>query len=104
MSICLGKNCHKEGDYGLKALVPAKEDKFFECAPIEVYCAVNLCWDCIHHIRPKDIFDSETRRGISEIMSQDHEGTPDFNNSILQVISSNEVILLMTPSPSRSFH
>lgn len=101
---CFGKNCNNEGGYAIKAQVPAKDRGLIECNSVVIYCALNLCWTCAQQVEPKDIFDVETKEGISTVMSKNRDGVPDFNNSTLEIISSEDLHLMMAPAVSQALN
>jgi hypothetical protein len=96
--------CPGEAEYSVKALVPAKDHKLFECSPVEVYCGLRLCAECASLVKPKDIFTQDMKECVSAMMATQHNALPDFNNSQIMVISSNDLQLLMLESHYETIH
>lgn len=104
MQICMRQKCKCEAGYSVKALVPACECAFYEVPPVEVYCGLLLCASCANLVGPDDIFNEEVVQNVTTMMFSQHQTLPDFSRSKLQVISCNDLHLLMLEARHSTIH
>jgi hypothetical protein len=101
---CMHIQCIGMAEFSVKALVPACDHEFYECAPIEVYCGLRLCAAHAAQVKVIDIFSDELRDNVIQMMMHQHHVMPDFARSLLQVISINDLQLLMLESRHATIH
>jgi hypothetical protein len=101
---CMRIKCPAEAEYSIKALVPAKGHSFFECSPVEVFCGLRLCFACAERAKPADIFTTEMKDCISDMMSAQSDAVPDFKNTLLQVIAMDNIELLSIEASNATIH
>ncbi len=104
MMSCMSLRCPGEAEFSIKAIVPAKDHKFFECSPVEVYCGLRLCGNCASMVKAKDIFTEDMKHSVSAMMFSQHNAIPDFKNSQIMIISSDDLELLMLESHYATIH
>lgn len=101
---CMRVSCEGQADFSVKALIPACGHEFFESPPLEVYCGLRLCAACANRLKLDDFFNEEVRENVVKVMIHKHNVLPDFARSVLQIISVNDLNLLMLEAQCETIH
>jgi hypothetical protein len=100
---CMREKCSGEAIFSVKTTVSAQDHKFFECPPLVIYSNLRLCDSCVEKIKLKDIFTEDMKDLVRFIMFE-HNALPDFQNSQLQIISTDDIQLLMLEANDETKH
>jgi len=104
LSVCMSRRCKSEAEYSIKALVPACGCDFYELPPVEVYCGLLLCRSCASGLKWQDVINDEIKDNVTSMMMARHQVLPDFPRSKLQIISCNDLQLLMLEARHATIH
>lgn len=102
--ICMRTRCKSEGDFTLKAWVPAQNQLASDCSPVEVYCGLRMCHACAGKIKVNEFFTEELKDSVSMMMHTQNQAIPDFFHTQLIIISCDDPQLLMLEAKHATIH